>query len=245
MTGYILAGLGGLAAGSLLNAIITRLSQEEPLFYGALCCQHCQHVLPRHLLLPLIRYAWSQGRCCFCGGPLPCRYPAVELAAGLLGLALWWRFPGSALLVVYAPFFVALLVLSVLDLQYYWLPDIITLPGITLGLAAALFLPQLSFLYALLGASLSYAFFRLVGWIYEKIAGGKRQGAGVRGCQALGLYRRGSGAPGLTLGPVQQRRPGGLAGLVVAWRSGEGRFASIPYGPFLAVGALLFFCFHI
>lgn len=212
MTGYILAGLGGLAAGSLLNVIITRLSQEDPLISGA---------------------------------SLPWRHAAVELAAGLLGLALWWRFPGSALLVVYAPFFAALLVLSVLDLQYYWLPDIITLPGITLGLAAALVFPQLSFLYALLGASLSYAFFRLVGWIYEKIAGGKRQGLGRGDAKLLAFIGGVLGLKALPWVLFSSAVLGSLAGLVVAWRSGEGRFASIPYGPFLAVGALLFFCFYI
>lgn len=243
MTGYILAGLGGLAVGSLLNVIITRLSQDEPLFRGRPRCQHCHRPLPRHLLVPLLGYAWSQGSCWFCGGPLPWRYPAVEMAAGLLGLALWWRFPGNPLLVVYAPFLAALLVLSVLDLQHYWLPDIITLPGISLGLAAALVFPQLDFLSALLGASLSYAFFRLVGWAYENISRAGRPGLGQGDAKLVAFIGAVLGLQALPWVLFSSAVLGSLAGLIVAWRSGEGRFASIPYGPFLAAGALLFFCF--
>jgi leader peptidase (prepilin peptidase) / N-methyltransferase len=243
MTGYILAGLGGLAAGSLLNILITRLSKDEPL-YSAPRCQHCHHPLPRHLLVPLLGYAWSRGRCRFCGEPLTWRYPAVEMAAGLLGLALWWRFPGSALLVVYAPFFAALLVLSVLDLQYCWLPDIVTLPGIGLGLAGALVFPQLDFVYALLGASLSYVFFRLVGWAYEKISRERRPGLGQGDAKLLAFIGAVLGLQALPWVLFVSAVLGSLAGLVVAWQSGQGRFGSIPYGPFLAVGALLFFCFN-
>jgi leader peptidase (prepilin peptidase)/N-methyltransferase len=245
MMGYILAGMEGLAVGSLLNVVITCLSQDEPSFSGAFRCQHCHHPLSRHLLLPLLGYAWSHGHCRCCGVPLPWRYPAVELAAVLLGLTLWWRFPGNALLVVYGPFFAALLVLSVLDLQYYWLPDIITLPGITLGLASALVFPQLNFRYAFLGAALSYALFRLVGWTYEKMTRGKRFGLGRGDAKLLAFIGAVLGLQALPLVLFVSAVLGSLAGLVVAWRSGEGRFASIPYGPFLAVGALLFFCFKI
>ena len=152
------------------------------------------------------------------------------------GVPSWWSTP---------LFFAALLVLSVLDLQYYWLPDIITLPGITLGLAAALVFPQLNFRHALLGASLSYAFFRLVGWIYEKMTRGKRFGLGQGDAKLLAFIGAVLGLQALPLVLFGSAVLGSLAGLVVAWRSGKGRFAAIPYGPFLAVGALLFFCFKI
>ncbi len=244
MTGYILAGLGGLAVGSFLNLIITWLSQKELLLGRTGRGQPCPHPWPRGHLLCLIEYAWAQGRCPVCGEPLPWRYPAVEIAAALLGLALWWRFPGSVLLLVYGPFFAALLVLSILDLKYYWLPDLITLPGISLGLAAAVVFPQLNFLSALLGASLSYAFFRLVGWIYEKTTRGKRPGLGRGDAKLLAFIGAVLGLPALPWVLFGSALLGSLAGLAVAWRSKEGRFASFPYGPFLAAGALLFFCFR-
>lgn len=239
ISGYILAGLGGLAVGGLLNVIITCLSQEEP--WGRGRCLQCHRPLTWPHLIPLLGYAWLRGRCPFCGEPLPRRGPAVELASGLLGVALWWRFPGSALLWVYGPFVAALLVLSVLDLEYYWLPDLITLPGTALGLAAALIFPQLDFLRALLGAAVGYAFFQGVRWTYQKITKGKRQGLGAGDAKLVAFIGAVLGLQALPWVLFSSAVLGSLAGLVVAWQSVEGRFASFPYGPFLAMGALLFF----
>jgi leader peptidase (prepilin peptidase) / N-methyltransferase len=245
VTGYILAGLGGLAVGGFLNLIISRLSQEEPFFRGSSRCQSCHHPFPWHHLVPLLGYAWLRGRCRFCGEPLPWRYPAVETASGLLALALWWRLPGSGLLLVYAPFFAALLVLSVLDLEHYWLPDVITLPGIALGLAGAQLFPQLDFRHALLGAFLGYAFFQLVSWAYKKMTRGTRPGLGGGDAKLLAFIGAVLGLQALPWVLFSSAVLGSLAGLIVARRREEGRFASLPYGPFLAVGALLFFFFKM
>jgi len=160
MLGTILAGLVGLTIGSVLNVIITRLPQEEPFWGGRPPCFQCQRTPPWYDLVPLLSYAWLKGQCRFCRASISWRYPAVELAAGLLALALWVRFPGSLFLLLYGPFAAALVVLTVLDVQYYWLPDAITLPGIAFGLTAALILPQVSFVYALMGALGGGLFFR-------------------------------------------------------------------------------------
>ena len=241
ISGYILAGLVGLAVGGLLNLIITRLSLAEPLGRGGGRCLHCHQPLPWPHLISLLGFAWVRERCRFCNEPLPRRGPAVELAAGLLGLALWWRFPGNALLWVYGPFVAALLVLTVLDLEYYWLPDLITLPGTALGLAAALIFPQLDFLKALLGAAVGYAFFQWVRWAYQKMSKGKRQGMGAGDAKLAAFIGAVLGLQALPWVLFSSALLGSLAGLVVAWQSVEGRYASFPYGPFLAMGALLSF----
>ena len=110
--------------------------------------------------------------------------------------------------------------------------------------AAALVFPQLSFLSALLGASLSYAFFRLVSWTYEKATRGRHPGLGQGDAKLLAFIGAVLGLQALPWVLFGSALLGSLAGLAVAWRSKEGRFASFPYGPFLAAGALLFFCFR-
>jgi leader peptidase (prepilin peptidase)/N-methyltransferase len=206
MTGNILAGLAGLAVGSFLNVIITRLSQEEPFWTGRLSCRH----------------------------------PAVVLAAGALALALWWRFPGSALLWLYGPFTAALLVLTVLDLQYFWLPDLITLPGTLLGLLGALILPQPGLVSALLGAFGGWAFFQGVRWTYAKVTRGKRQGVGEGDAKLMAFIGAVLGLKALPWVLFSSAALGSLAGLMVSLGRDRDRFTPIPYGPFLVAGALLF-----
>ena len=240
MTGKLVAGLAGLGVGSLLSIVITRLAQEEPFWSGRPCCSQCDQVLPWGAFVYLLGYAWHRGCCRNCGESLPWRYPVVEATAGLLAAALWWRFPGSRLLWVYGPFAAALLILTVLDLEYFWLPDVITLWGTAWGLACALIFPDLAFGSALVGASLGFAFFRGVGWLYEKASKGRRQGLGEGDAKLMAFIGAVLGLKALPWVLFSSAVLGSLAGLIVAWRSDQGRFTHIPYGPFLVVGALGF-----
>ena len=83
----------------------------------------------------------------------------MELAGGLLALALWHTFPDRLLLLAYAPFCLALVALTAIDLEHRLLPDAITLPGTILGLLLSLVLPQLSFPEAAAGALVGAALF--------------------------------------------------------------------------------------
>jgi leader peptidase (prepilin peptidase) / N-methyltransferase len=240
MIGNILAGLVGLAVGSFLNVIITRLSQDEPFWAGRPGCPHCHHPLPWDNLLFLLSLPWRRGRCRSCGEFLSWRYPGVEMAAGVLALGLWWRFPGSALLWAYGPFAAALLVLTVLDLQYYWLPDVITLPGTLLGLIGALILPQPGLGSALLGAFLGWAFFIAVRGVYEKVTRGRRQGVGQGDAKLMAFIGAVLGLKALPWVLFSSAFLGSLAGLVVSLGRARDRFTPIPYGPFLVAGTLVF-----
>ncbi len=240
MTENILAGLVGLVVGSLLNVVITGLTQDGPLCRGRIRCPYCHHTMPWRDLLPLLSYVLLKGRCRFCGEPVSWRYPSVEVAAGLLALALWRRFPGSALLWVYGPFTAALLILTVLDFQHFWLPDAITLPGTVLGLMSAPIFPHLGFGSAFLGAVLGYAVFQVMHYGYEKVTKGKRQGLGAGDAKLMAFIGAVLGLKALPWVLFSSAVVGSLVGLMVARRSSQGRFAPIPYGPCLVLGALSF-----
>jgi leader peptidase (prepilin peptidase)/N-methyltransferase len=240
MTGNILAGLAGLGVGSFLNLIITRLSMDEPFWTGRPDCPHCQQPLPWESSLFLLSLPWRGGCCPACGAFLSWRYPAVEAAAALLALALWWRFPGSALLWVYGPFAAALLVLTVLDLEYFWLPDVITLPGTLLGLVGALIFPQPGPGSALLGAVLGWAFFIGVRWLYGKVTRGRRHGVGEGDAKLMAFIGAVLGFQALPWVLFCSACLGSLVGLVISSGRHRDRFTYIPYGPFLVAGSLLF-----
>lgn len=238
MGAFILAALVGLAVGSFLNVVITRLPRGEPVWAGRSQCLHCRTPLPWHDNLPLFSYFWLKGQCRFCQGPIPWRYPAVELAAGALALALWAVFPKSPMLLAYVPFTSALVALTAIDLEHHLLPDAITLPGIVLGLALALVLRQPPFLEALLGAGVGAALFQGLAWAYHRWA--RRPGMGGGDVKLMALIGAFLGIKALPLVILVSAALGSLVGLVWALRSSQGRHTPIPYGPFLAVGALLY-----
>ena len=240
---YLVAFLLGLALGSFINVVASRLPAKEQVWAGRSRCPHCRSRLPWYDNLPLVSYFCLKGRCRFCGAAISRRYPLVELAGGLLSLALWLRFPWSPLLIAYGPFCGALLALSVIDLEHRLLPDAITYPGIVLGLALALFLPHLTFLSAALGVLLGGGFFFLTGWLYEALTG--KTGMGRGDVKLLAMIGAFLGARSLAYIIFISATLGTLVGLGLilaggGWRGGQWRTTRIPFGPFLALAAILY-----
>ncbi len=243
MAPYLLSSLLGLALGSFLNVVITRLPQGEQIWAGRSRCPFCQTIIAWYDNLPLLSYLMLRGRCRACGTPIPWRYPLVELAGGLLALILWSKFPFNSRLIAYVPFCMALLALSAIDLEHRLLPDAITLPGIGLGLGLALVLPHIGFLEAVGGATLGGLSLYGVGWIYQKLRGTRGLGGGdVKLVAMIGAFL---GAASLPLVIFFSAALGCLAGfaLVMAqgqYRHGHWRSTSLPYGPFLSAGAFIY-----
>jgi leader peptidase (prepilin peptidase)/N-methyltransferase len=236
----LLAGLVGLALGSFLNVVITRLPQGEAVCCGRSRCPQCRRPLLWYDNIPLLSYVWLRGRCRSCGATIPWRYPLVELAAGLLVLALWRTFPDKLLLLAYGPFCLALVALTAIDLEHRLLPDVITIPGILLGVLLSLVLPHLSFLESATGALGGGGLFFGIAWLYEKLAG--RRGLGGGDMKLLAMIGAFLGVEALPLVIVISAGLGALTGLILILGQAPGqrhrwRTISLPYGPFLAAGA--------
>jgi len=238
-----LAFVVGLALGSFLNVVITRLPRGEAFWRGRSRCPRCLAPIPWRDNLPLISFILLRGCCRSCREPIPWRYPLVELAGGLLALALWQRFPGSPLLLLYGPFTAALLALSAIDLEHWILPDAITLPGTVLGLALAMVLPHLRFWEAALGAVAGSFLFYGVAWGYKKLTGKPGLGGGdvklmafigaVLGIKAVPVVIFLSAALGSIIGLA-------LALLSRRLKEGQWRTLALPYGPFMAAAAIFY-----
>ncbi len=239
----VMAGLAGLAVGSFLNVVITRLPREEPFWRGRSRCPVCGAALAWRDNIPLVSFFRLGRRCRNCGAPISWRYVGVELAGGVLGVALWLKYPAEPLLFAFVPFAAALVVLTVLDLEYFWLPDVITLPGAALGIILSFFLPGMDAWDSCLGALGGAAFFQLVRWLYEKLSklrGGEgRVGMGGGDVKLLAMIGAFLGAWALPWIILVSAAAGSVAGLFAAWRRGQGRHTPVPYGPFLAGAALL------
>jgi leader peptidase (prepilin peptidase)/N-methyltransferase len=154
-------------------------------------------------------------------------------------LALWRTFPYQ-LLLAYVPFALALLALTAIDLEHRLLPDAITLPNIILGLLFFLLLPDLIFWESAAGALSGAALFSGIAWAYEKLTG--RRGMGWGDVKLLAMIGAFLGLRALPWVILISAGLGTLAGLLQVvmkdstrhhWRT-----LSLPYGPFLALGAL-------
>src|SRR5262245_46049157 len=144
--------LFGAAIGSFLNVCIYRLPVHESIVFPASHCRSCSTLLPWYDNLPLLSYLFQRGRCRSCGAHFSPRYFFVELLTALLAIALMCRFGLSFTTLVYFVLTAALVTITFIDLDYQIIPDVISLPGVVLGLLFSLISPTLTFWNSLIGA---------------------------------------------------------------------------------------------
>lgn len=229
----------GLCVGSFVGTLVLR----EPagwrgILLGRSQCPHCGVPLRPLDLIPLWSWFAARGHCRHCRAPLPLFYPLVELAAAVIGALVF--------AVVAAPFAIPaatlgwwLLALALIDLRSWRLPDVLTLPLIALGLAAAWFglAPEVGLLDALLGAAAGYLALAGIAWLYRRLRG--REGLGLGDAKLLA-------AAGAWLGPaalpwvILLAAPIGLV-LALARRTPLRGDSAVPFGPPLALAFWLLF----
>jgi len=233
---YVLAALFGLLIGSFLNVCIHRLPKDESIVWPASHCTSCSRALAWYENIPVFSYLALRGRCRTCRARISLQYPIVELAtAGIVVGALAW-YGLTPLFAVRAAFACAMLVLFAIDLQHQILPNEITVPGIVLGLTASVFLEP-GWRSALVGAVAGGGVLWLVGWVYERVR--RQEGLGFGDVKMLAMIGAFLGWPLMLLTLVLASFAGSAVGLglIAARRGGMG--SKLPFGSFLAVGAIV------
>jgi leader peptidase (prepilin peptidase) / N-methyltransferase len=222
----------GLALGSFLNVVAARLPERRSLVHPRSACRRCNQEIAWYDNVPLLSYALLRGRCRSCGEPIGLRYPAVELATGLLVAACFLRFGFSGQAFVASFFAATLVVLSAIDAERRILPDLIVLPATLIVLAAqiALFPDRtLEWVLSSLGAAL-FLFLALLAY---------PRGMGM-GDVKLALLLGAALGYAVAVGMMVGMLAGLVASTVLFARHGlAARKMGIPFGPFLAFGALV------
>ena len=127
---------------------------------------------------------------------------------------------------------------NLIDLDYGIIPDVITLPGIPIGLAASLVLPSISIFNALLGILAGGGTLFMVAWIYSLITG--KEGMGGGDIKLLAMLGPFLGWKGVFFTIFAASVVGMLAGIIEMIRHREGMKLAIPFGPFISIGAILY-----
>lgn len=182
-----LAVLFGLITGSFLNVVIYRLPAGKSVIYPRSRCLNCGHMLKTGDLVPVLSYVWLKGRCRYCGEKISIQYPVIELltAAGFWLIYLKWNisfFTLSGWLLTSV-----LIVCAAVDWNMGIIPNLVTYPGMMLGLFLSCFTVGVP--SAFLGAL-------LLGGILLLTAFLSRGGNGWRGYQTGFPYRSIYGAAG-------------------------------------------------
>jgi len=159
---YLWSAVFGAVLGSFGNVLIYRLPREQSLIKPASRCPHCGHHVRAFDNIPVISYLILRGRCRDCGEPIAIRYPLIELASGLLFLGAAINFGWSLATLFYGLLLVALLVLSIIDIEEEWLPWVITFPMTAIGLLGSALGATLPFIDSLIGGAAGLAFFGFV-----------------------------------------------------------------------------------
>jgi len=228
--------LAGLMIGSFLNVCIYRLPRRESIVWPASHCTACNRPLAWFENMPVIGWLALRGRCRTCGSPISVMYPLVEVTTGVVfaGGALVYGL--SPLLFVRLAFACALIVLFVIDLQHRILPNVITLPGIAAGFVASVFLPP-GWLSSAIGILAGGGILFAIAEAYYRLRG--IEGLGMGDVKMLAMIGAVLGWPLMLLTLVLASFAGSVVGVGLMASGRGGMQAALPFGTFLALGALV------
>ena len=233
----------GAAVGSFLNVVILRLPRQDvSIAFPASHCPLCQHPLSWWENIPLLSYLMLRGRCRNCRATISWMYPLVEAAMAVFSALLFLHYGPSVEYGRLFVFFAALLVIIFIDIHHQIIPDRISLPGIVLGFVTSFFSEQITWQQSGLGLLLGGGVLYLVAWTYFTLA--KRDGMGGGDIKLLAMIGAFLGWQSLLYVVFSSSLSGSIVGIIAMVRQGKGGKTRIPFGPFLAFGAMTWVLFQ-
>ena len=227
----------GLIVGSFSNVCIYRIPRNESVIYPASHCPKCRTKIKPVDNIPLLSYILLKGRCRNCGSKISIQYPVVEFLTGLIYLIIYLIYGLSIQSLVYIILSSALIIIAFIDLQEQIIPDIISLPGIVVGLILSFIVPYISFINSVLGALVGGGIILIIAWVgsiifkKEAMGGGDVKLAAMIGAFLGWRYTIISLFLGFFLGA--------LIGIILIMTKIKKREDAIPFGPFIALGSII------
>jgi leader peptidase (prepilin peptidase) / N-methyltransferase len=237
----------GAAVGSFINVVVYRLPEGLSLLYPPSRCPRCETRLKPYDNVPVLGWLWLKGRCRSCKLPIASRYPLVEFSTGCLFVAVFLSFGMGWQTLGYWLFVCWLLALALIDLDTMTLPNALTASGLVLGWAFQGWIrygqePTLQgVMVAIIGAIAASV---LGLWLFDVI--------GIAGSRAFGKPAMGGGdsklaammaawlsTSGLLLATFLAAAMGALIGGAAMALGALGPKQHIPFGPYLALGAVV------
>ena len=233
----VYVALIGLVVGSYLNVVIYRVPRDLSTVLPRSRCPGCDALIRARDNVPLISYLLLGGKCRQCKSRISWRYPCVEAATSLLFVASAMRFGIGLQGLVAAAFASAMLALTLIDIEHMILPDVITLPGIAIGLVLQPWLAWTPTREAWIGAFLGAACLYSVDMAWYLLKG--QHGFGLGDVKMLAMIGAFLGWKGVLITLFFATSSGALVGIAFLASGRIELSGKLPFGAFLAPAALV------
>ena len=236
----VLAFIGGLVFGSFANVVVFRVPNGFSIVAPRSACPNCEEPIAWYDNIPVVSYLVLGARCRRCGQHISARYPLVELGNGILWALVVWRLGVHPQLPAYLAFATALVILSAIDIGHHRLPNKVLGPSSVTGavlLVGATLVHQrwTNLEHAAIGA-VAYGLPMLVLGIAAPSAMG---GGDIKFAPYLGFHLGWMGLSLVLGGALLGLVAGGLGAAVLLVVGRKGMKDAIPFGPFMALGAMV------
>lgn len=231
----------GLLWGSFANVVIHRWPLGESFVLGRSRCPGCKKTIAWWDNIPVFSFILLGGKCRSCRMSISYRYPLVELLMGTLFALIFLWFGWSWITLEYLIFVFGLVVVSFIDLDHMLLPDVFTLSGVVIGLIGAALNPERAFLDAFFGVLVGGGLLWAVAILYYSWR--KEEGLGGGDIKLLAWIGAVLGLKSIPVVILFASLWGSFFGLALALFRGAGMRTAIPFGPYLALGALFYIFF--
>jgi len=233
MEAITFAGVLGAIAGSFLNVVTYRLPRHESLIAPASHCPKCGTPVKPYDNIPILSWLLLRGRCRSCSEPISPRYPVVEALTAALCVGAVLAYGSAAEIALSVALILVVVPAALIDLEYRIIPNRLTALGAVLALVIGVALDPAGEPERLLAGVAAGGFLLLAALAYP---GGMGMGD-VKLAAVMGLFLGWAVAPAILIALLA----GVLVGALVIARKGarEGRKTAVPFGPFLALGALV------
>ena len=246
-TAILLTTILGASIGSFLNVVVYRLPAGLSLTQPPSRCPKCMTRLRKRENVPIVGWLMLRGKCAHCGTDISMRYPIVEMITALLFLSIFLVFGFSLQTLGYWIFISFLLALALIDMDTLTLDSRLMKSGLILGLAfqttiAAAFTGTLAgtiqgFVWGIAGAVLGLWGLDLLTWIGRFFFGPNAMGGGD--AKLLAVIGAWVGIKLMVLSCFLACVVGSVFGLIAIALKVLKRGNPFPFGPFLALGAIL------
>lgn len=231
----LLVALLGLAAGSFLNVCIHRLPRGASVVTPGSRCPDCRQPIRWFDNVPVVSYLLLRARCRACRAPISPVYPLVEVVTAALFLVQFQALGLQPLLAARLLFTAAMIVLFVVDLRHHVLPNVVTLPGIAVGLTCSVGLEP-GWFDAWLGAAGGGGLLLGIAKAYAAVRG--REGLGLGDVKMLAMIGAFLGLPLACVTLAWASLLGAAIGIGMMRFAGVGWQHPLPLGSFLALAAV-------